>query len=494
MHTAARNALQPSVATPSANHAVALLLKRHDRASADGNDILALIGPLGPAATTARPGPFERQFGRADAAFALGELALAATILAQRANPAADRLAPSFAANTDLTIDTHAFNGIGRRSVLIAPPVSAPLFRRHARRPVLRLFTRAPGDPSFHPVLTRIAMTEPALGERLAVIGENAEQAEALAAEAQAAILAGQPLPPNGNVYHAPAPLGGRLALTFTGSAAGRNWRDPGLFTFYPELIDRLRAREPAAAAIYRRLIAPGTASDDPAVHLKISSLVCQAHGILALDLLGLAPDAALGLSSGETNALIAMGIWDNLAGLLNGVDGSAMYGDWLSGHCRAAAQAWGLPDAEPVDWICWQVVGPRERVAAAMADEPRVSLTIVQAPGVHCLCGEAAAMARVMARLGDCSASRLHSDLVVHTPAMAPFADRWRQIHSRPTHTPADLSLYSNAFNAAYAPDTNSVAEALTRQALDTVDFPATVEQAWRDGVRVFIECGPRA
>jgi 3-hydroxymyristoyl/3-hydroxydecanoyl-(acyl carrier protein) dehydratase len=76
----------------------------------------------------------------------------------------------------------------------------------------------------------------------------------------------------------------------------------------------------------------------------------------------------------------------------------------------------------------------------------------------------------------------------------MTPFAGHWRRIHTRPTRPRPGLRLYGNAFGRAYEPDSAIVAEALTRQALDTVDFPATLERAWADGVRVFVECGPRS
>jgi 3-hydroxymyristoyl/3-hydroxydecanoyl-(acyl carrier protein) dehydratase len=44
------------------------------------------------------------------------------------------------------------------------------------------------------------------------------------------------------------------------------------------------------------------------------------------------------------------------------------------------------------------------------------------------------------------------------------------------------------------YHPDEESAADALAEQAIAPVDFPAVIERAWRDGVRVFIEHGPGA
>ncbi len=84
--------------------------------------------------------------------------------------------------------------------------------------------------------------------------------------------------------------------------------------------------------------------------------------------------------------------------------------------------------------------------------------------------------------------------DMVIHCQAMRPFADTWRSIHTRETHAAPDVRFYTNAVNRAYTPTREAAAEAITRQALEPIDFPATVLQAWEDGVRVFVEHGPRA
>ncbi|MEM9686981.1 MAG: beta keto-acyl synthase, partial [Bacteroidota bacterium] len=51
----------------------------------------------------------------------------------------------------------------------------------------------------------------------------------------------------------------------------------------------------------------------------------------------------------------------------------------------------------------------------------------------------------------------------------------------------------YSNYLDGVYEPTTESVADALTGQAVHPIDFPKIIEKAWEDGVRIFIEHGPR-
>ncbi|PRC61264.1 hypothetical protein C6A85_10665, partial [Mycobacterium sp. ITM-2017-0098] len=42
----------------------------------------------------------------------------------------------------------------------------------------------------------------------------------------------------------------------------------------------------------------------------------------------------AIGLSSGETNSLLAFGIWQDLEPMLDEIEASGMYGDELTGAC----------------------------------------------------------------------------------------------------------------------------------------------------------------
>ena len=57
--------------------------------------------------------------------------------------------------------------------------------------------------------------------------------------------------------------------------------------------------------------------------------------------------------------------------------------------------------------------------------------------------------------------------------------AEQWRQIHSRTTYPVPGVRFYAHAWNSAYAPTRESAADALTQQALASLDFPAIRMQA---------------
>ena len=62
------------------------------------------------------------------------------------------------------------------------------------------------------------------------------------------------------------------------------------------------------------------------------------------------------------------------------------------------------------------------------------------------------------------------------------------------PPHRPCTCAFYSAALGHAYEVTEDNAADAILAQALDAIDFPAVIEAAYRDGVRLFVEMGPGA
>src|SRR5262249_38800963 len=68
------------------------------------------------------------------------------------------------------------------------------------------------------------------------------------------------------------------------------------------------------------------------------------------------------------------------------------------------------------------------------------------------------------------------------------------RRLHLLSATPTPGVRFYSTALGRAYEVTTESAADAILGQALDTVDFPAVIEAAYADGVRLFLEMGPGA
>ena len=286
----------------------------------------------------------------------------------------------------------------------------------------------------------------------------------------------------------------GDVALVFTGPAGAYPGMGRSLLTAIPSLVDgvALQFNEmPDAVGWVYDPDARATHSDRlPVDKLWGSSFLCQAHAQWTRGVLGIKPDATIGFCSGETNAAFAMQAWDSLDDMREEIDQRGVFDRVLGGDFQCLTQSWG--EAQP--WESWRVLASVEEVEAAIGDESRAHLTIVSAPGDVVLAGEASACARVIARLGEGRAKPLGYNIVMHCPEARAFEEPWYALHHRPTREVDGVRFYTNAGLRAYEASADHIAQALTGQAMNRVDFPALVERAWEDGVRVFIEHGPHA
>ncbi|WP_300381377.1 beta-ketoacyl synthase N-terminal-like domain-containing protein [Henriciella sp.] len=321
---------------------------------------------------------------------------------------------------------------------------------------------------------------------RLAIIATDETTLAARRAEAIAALVSGA-VPQGEGLHYGKGKPAGELAFVFTGAAAAYSGMGQGLFAAFPELGPKLAAKFPAAPEVARLLAGDLAAAYD---QLRATTLISQAQHMLLTDILGLKPAVAMGLSSGETNSLIAFGAWTDADGLMGTIGESGMYTDDLAGDFKTAQAAW--KDNAPVSWETWRVQASESAIRSAMKDEPRCDLTILYSPTDGVIAGDARACQRVLKRLGG-SAIRVPHDLVVHTPMMDPYEKTWRRLHTRKTKAPKGVRFYANAVNGPYRPDRKTVARMLTGQAVAEVNFPKTLMRAHKDGVRTFIEIGPR-
>lgn len=215
-------------------------------------------------------------------------------------------------------------------------------------------------------------------------------------------------------------------------------------------------------------------------------------HTAAARTLFGLRPDAAIGYSFGETVALIAMGVWQEPRRLMAGLCEGSLYKTDMVGELRAVRVAWRDAGIEGDRWASFLIRADRARLEAALAAEPAVHLLLVSAPGLFVIGGEAAATTRVGGLFGE-DALPIDHELAAHVPELAVVADRVRRGFTGPVRPVTGTRLYSGVTARPYEVTTERVAEAMTDLHLRPIDFPALIERAYADGVRIFVEMGPR-
>ena len=286
----------------------------------------------------------------------------------------------------------------------------------------------------------------------------------------------------------------GDVASVFTGAASSYPGMGRDLFLGLPALGAELASDMPeSATAMTVAFNAANERHSLPSIQLAGSSYLCQFHARITRDMLKIKPDAAMGLSSGETNAMFAFDVWQDMDSLRSDIDATELYRTALAEEFSSVHSAWRLGKDETVEWDNFIVLAPVEAVRKAIDTQERAYLTIVQSGGDAVIGGERRAIQSVLKQLGHPDTIPLGHDLAVHCSVVKPFEPIWRKLHTRPTTAPKDVRFYSNYFGGAYEVNKENVADALTGQALNTVDFPKIVEEAYKDGVRLFIEHGPR-
>ncbi|WP_405386111.1 beta-ketoacyl synthase N-terminal-like domain-containing protein [Streptomyces sp. NBC_01102] len=467
--------------------AVVLVLKPLDAARRDGDTVVALLDedPTGVPDLVVGDGPdavFDPAslFGRAHAAQGLLSVAVAAVALRHRVVPCADRPA-----------DPGAFPRTA--AAVVSPLEGAPAtVRLRAGDPLPWLRGQAPRLHVFSGGDRREVLAALASGRessdgpaRLALVVEG-EGGLAVRAEAARRWLTEGGIRP-ADVFYRDGPVTGCTAFVYTNGSASYRGMGHELMLALPSLGEAVRADHGPVAAWARPCSAP-TVLDQ----IWGAAGLAAVHTELTRNMLGLRPDAAIGYSSGESAALVALRAWPDAAGLYGAARDSGLFTTELTGELRTVRRAWERLGVRGSRWSSYLVNAPLDRVRTELSVEVAVHLMAVNAPGLCVIGGESRACAAVVARLGDVQAIAIDYDMAAHVPELADVRDRWREVHHRPTVDVPGVRFYSGATGRSYRPTPERAAEALTAQGLGTIDFAATVEQAWADGVRVFVEHGP--
>ena len=204
-----------------------------------------------------------------------------------------------------------------------------------------------------------------------------------------------------------------------------------------------------------------------------------------------LTADAVIGYSLGESASLFAMGAWQDRGQMLERLAASDLFKTKLAGTYQSVRESWQLPASTPVKWRVAVVNRPAVEVDAVLYNVPHVRRLIVNTPEECVIGGLSDDVSAVIDRLG-CEAMDLDGVVAVHCDTAQPVAQDYKDLHRFET-TPVDgVRFYSVAAAKAYEITSDGAAESILQQALKGFDFPKTIEQAYADGVRTFIEIGP--
>ena len=307
-------------------------------------------------------------------------------------------------------------------------------------------------------------------------------------------------------VFHSPNPLGQhRVAFVFPGSGNAFRLMGRTLLSVFPDVLRRQQRENEDLASQYKGIWSP---SREPASHkTMIFSQVAVGTGVCdLLELFGIRPTAGIGYSLGESAALFGLRAWTDRDEMLRRMEHSELFGSELVEPFIAARKAWRIPEGEGVPWLSGVVDRGAAEIRSAIDEarresgrEPRLYLLIINTPRQCVIGGDREQVQQLVQKL-NATFVPLTSPSTVHCEALRQVEGDYRALHLMRTTAPVvatatgpqPIDFYSAAWGHKYELTRESAAEAIVAQAVDTIDFPRVVQQAYDDGVRVFIEIGP--
>ena len=328
---------------------------------------------------------------------------------------------------------------------------------------------------------------------RLVVLAADAAEQAARAEAARRWLVSGGRRP-EGVVFRE-RPVVGEVAFVFSGGSMAYSGMGRELMLAFPTLLDTLRDRCGRLGDLIGWAYDEGAQGPRHALdQVWGASVLGQLHAEITQTLLGIRPSASIGYSSGELTVLAALGAWPDVTPLSSPTDaGPDVFGRAVAEELGIVRRAWQRLGVEGRTWASYLVDGPVERVRAALAQEPAVHLMVVNTPDSSVIGGEAGGCERVLGRLDDLASLRIPYEMPAHVPELAEAGPEWRALYHLPTVERTDIRFYTCSTGQWYRPTAQAAADAVTRQQLGPIDFAGTVERAWEDGVRVFVEHGPR-
>ncbi|HEV3437524.1 MAG TPA: beta-ketoacyl synthase N-terminal-like domain-containing protein, partial [Gemmata sp.] len=295
-------------------------------------------------------------------------------------------------------------------------------------------------------------------------------------------------------VFFAPNRLGPKAKVAFVFPGSGNQFDGMGrdLSAQWPEVLHRQQSE----SELLRSQFSPDLFWDGQADaasprdlmfgQVTVGSLV----GDVAVSL-GVRCDAMIGLSLGESAGLFGVRAWQNRDEMFRRMQVSTLFVSDLAPPYNAARMHWGSPASASIDWVIGVIAAVVDDITAALRPGLHAYLLIVNTPSECVIGGERTDVEKLAVAIGK-PVTLLTGVTIAHCEVGRPVEVPYRELHTLPVTPPKGVTVYSGAWGKSYKPSEKICAESILAGLLGTIDVPAVVEAAYRDGVRVFIEVGP--
>ncbi|OQY18682.1 MAG: hypothetical protein B6I36_06390 [Desulfobacteraceae bacterium 4572_35.1] len=297
-------------------------------------------------------------------------------------------------------------------------------------------------------------------------------------------------------IFYAPQPLAatGDVAFVFPGSGNHFSGMGRDLALQWPAIFENqhrhnLRLKDQYCPQVFWNNVDPEQINTDHNSMIIAHVALCTALSD-SLRSFGIQPKAAIGYSLGESSSLFSLQVWRDRDEMLKRIENSTLFTTDLAGPCMAARKLWNLSEDENVEWCLGIIPLTASQVKPIIDKYDHAYLLIINTPEECIIGGNRDHVTAVINKLG-CPFIELHGVTTVHCPVPTVVAKRYRDLHLFPTTAPESINFYSCASSEIYPPNSDSCADAILAQAVESIDFTKVINNAYADGVRIFIESG---
>lgn len=314
--------------------------------------------------------------------------------------------------------------------------------------------------------------------------------------EAFNALESGRAVAPPNLFIGTPEAEAGKIAFIFPGQGSQYVNMGRDLACRFPEFHDIAGEADPMSSYEGRGLtdliypIPPLTANQIAAqeARLRRTDAAQPAIGLISIMMarilarFGIAPHATCGHSFGELTALCAAG-WLDLKDFLR----------LAFARGRLMAEAATAGDAGAMT----AVKAPLDEVTALIrADCPEVVLANRNSPEQGVISGPTASIeaAETLFKAKDIRFKRLPVAAAFHSPLFEGARRSFAEIVNTARMTISDIPVFANITGTAYPDDLPVAGSLLSNQLVSPVNFVDNIKNLFEDGVRTFIEVGPKS
>ncbi|MGL6075236.1 MAG: beta-ketoacyl synthase N-terminal-like domain-containing protein [Fimbriiglobus sp.] len=303
-------------------------------------------------------------------------------------------------------------------------------------------------------------------------------------------------------IFYTPQPLTlipgvsakGRVAFVFPGSGNHFPGMGRDLGVQWPEILRRQESENQRLRSQYTPDLF--WSDDIPASATPREFLFGQVTlGTLTADLLislGVKPEAMIGMSLGESAGLFGLRVWRERDEMLRRIETSTLFQTDLAPPYNAARAFWNISEWDELDWASGVLAVSADDLEPYLKGDKKVFLLITTTPNECVIGGVKEDVLDLAAKFPNKAFLPLSGVTLAHCEAGRPVEAEYKELHTLTTTPPTGLTIYSGAYGRQYKPTSAIAADSITAGLLNTIDFPACIQAAYRDGVRVFIEVGP--